>query len=113
MHEMSIAQSILDIVASEKSKAGDGMVQEVELEIGKLSGIEYESLEFALSVIKKGSVIESSKVIIRRPPGEAFCNDCGHRFEIDSPVNACPECNSYGCSIVGGRELRVLSILIE
>lgn len=110
---MSIAQSIIDIVASEKSKAGNGTVKEVELEIGKLAGIEYESLDFALNVMQKGSVIEGSKIVINRPPGEAICNDCSYRFIIESPVNSCPKCESYGCSIVGGRELKVVSILIE
>lgn len=113
MHEMSIAKSIIDIVSKELPGDGQGRVTEVELEIGQLSGIEYESLDFAMKAIKPGSVIENSRVIVRKPAGEAFCNDCNNRFETDSPVVPCPRCGSYGCSIVGGRQLRVVSILIE
>ena len=110
---MSIAKSIIDIVSSELSRAGEGRVTEVELEVGELSGIEYESLEFALKALQPESVIADSYIVVRRPPGEALCNDCDNLFATDSPVNPCPECGSYGCSIIKGRELRVLSILIE
>jgi hydrogenase nickel incorporation protein HypA/HybF len=113
MHEMSIVKSIIDIVADELTKAGEGKVTEVELEVGKLSGIEFESLDFALKVLKPGSIIDGSSIVVRKPPGEAICNECGNLFETDSPVKPCPECNSYGCSILKGRELRVVSILIE
>lgn len=110
---MSIAKSIIDIVSGELSKAGEGRVTELELEVGMLSGIEYESLDFALRVMQAGSVIAGSNILVRKPPGEALCNDCGNLFETDSPLKPCPECESYGCSIVKGRELRVVSILIE
>jgi hydrogenase nickel incorporation protein HypA/HybF len=113
MHEMSIAKSIVDIVAGESEKAGGGEVSEVELEIGTLAGIEYESLEFAIKALKPGSIIENSRVIIQKPQGEAVCMDCEKRFVTDSPVNSCPVCGSYGCSIVKGKELRVVSILID
>lgn len=110
---MSIAKSIIEIVETELARAGEGKVTELELEIGRLSGIEYESLGFALRVLQPGSVIENSSIVVRKPPGEALCNDCGNLFETDSPAKPCPECESYGCSIIKGRELRVLSILIE
>jgi len=113
MHEMSIAKSIVDIVSVEMSKAGEGQVTELELEIGQLSGIEYESLDFALKAVQPGTVIEGSTITISKPPGEALCNDCGHLFETDTRVSACPECKSYGCSIIGGKQLRVVSIVID
>ena len=113
MHEMSIASSIIEIVGSEAGKAGAGKVSEVELEIGTLSGIEYESLDFALSVMAPGTVIEGAAIVVKRPGGRAKCFDCSHEFETSTPINICPRCNSYGCNIVSGKELRVSSILIE
>lgn len=110
---MSIAKSIVDIVSAELTKAGSGHVTEVELEIGQLSGIEYESLDFALKALQPGSVIEGSRIVIKKPPGEALCNDCGNLFETLTPVTSCPECKSYGYSIIRGKELRVKSILID
>lgn len=110
---MSIAQSIIEIVEAEAEKAGSTRVSELELEIGRLSGIEYEAIEFALKVMAPGSVIDGSKLIINKPVGEAVCLDCGKSFITDSPVNICPDCSSYSCHIKSGKELRVKSILID
>jgi len=80
MHEMSIAQNIIDIAANEVEKAGVRNVLELELEIGKLAGVEYESLEFALKILAPGSVLDGCRLVIHKPDGEAVCNDCESRF---------------------------------
>ena len=113
MHELSIVESILDIVEGEATKAGAIQIKELELEIGMLAGIEFESMEFALKVIAPGSIIEKAKIVIKKPGGLALCSECGEEFSTDSPINSCPKCDSFSCSIIGGKELRVSSILIE
>ncbi|MDX2413818.1 MAG: hydrogenase maturation nickel metallochaperone HypA [Bacteroidales bacterium] len=113
MHEMTIAQSIIDIVQKEASVSENAKVKELELEIGVLAGIEYEALEFALKVIAPGSIIEGAHIVIDKPGGLAVCNDCNKDFDTESPINLCPKCGSYSCSILKGKELRVSSILIE
>ena len=110
---MSIAQSIIDIVDSEVSKSGASILREVELEVGRLAGIEYEALEFALKVLAKESIINGVDIIINKPAGKALCTECGKEFETDSPINSCPSCTSYACDITRGKELRVSSILVD
>ena len=78
MHELSIVKSIIKIVAMEAKKSGVERVNEVNLEIGQLSGIEFESLEFALKNLAPGSVIESAEILIEKPGGAARCNNCGY-----------------------------------
>ena len=53
MHELSIAQSIISIAENAAPKDHSTHITSVGLQIGELSGIEIESLKFALSVIKK------------------------------------------------------------
>lgn len=113
MHEMSIAESIIEIVEKEAGKAGVSSVEEVELEIGFLAGIEYESLSFALKVLAPGSILKDANIVINKPPGLAKCFNCDHEFPTDSAINICPECESYGCNIIRGKELRVSSIVID
>ena len=113
MHEMSIAESIIEIVNEEARKAGTDIIKELELEIGVLAGVEFGALEFALKVISPGSVLDGSKLVIQKPDGKAVCNDCGFEFFTSSPINLCEKCNSYNCTISQGKELRVKSILIE
>jgi hydrogenase nickel incorporation protein HypA/HybF len=113
MHELSIAESILNIARSEMEKANASAIQELELEIGKLSGVEYSSLEFALQVITEGSIFTDTKIVIHKPEGEAQCNECKIVFSLESFIGQCPKCNSYHFNIISGKELRVKSIVID
>ena len=113
MHELSIVMSIIDIVAMEAMKSGAERVTEVSLEIGKLSGIEFDSLEFALKNLAPGSVIESAEVSIEKPGGIARCSDCGFEFAIENFIGSCNSCSSFNLEIIKGRELRVKSITID
>ncbi len=47
MHELSIAMGIVDIAKNEAVKHQFSEIELIELEIGTLSGVEIESLNFA------------------------------------------------------------------
>ena len=57
MHELSIATSILKTATQEVEKIKGKKVEEIYLEIGKISGIEIPSLEFAWEQCMKDSVL--------------------------------------------------------
>jgi hydrogenase nickel incorporation protein HypA/HybF len=113
MHEMSIAKSIIDIVKGEFDNTGASVLAEVELEIGRLAGVEYDAIEFALKVLARDSIIEGVSVVIKKPSGLAVCSKCGREFETEDYLNSCPACGSYACEIIRGKELRVSSILVD
>jgi len=113
MHELSIVMSIIEIVAMEAKKSGAERVTEVHLEIGQLSGVEIDSLEFALKNLATGSVIESAEISIDKPGGAARCSNCGYEFAIETFIGSCNLCSSFDLEITKGRELRVKSITIE
>ena len=46
MHEMSIAQSIVDLAEEQARNRGSLAVEELELEIGRLAGVELQTLAF-------------------------------------------------------------------
>ena len=48
MHELSIARSIVELVEEQADNRGASVVEELELEIGHLSGVEIQTLAFAL-----------------------------------------------------------------
>jgi hydrogenase nickel incorporation protein HypA/HybF len=112
MHELSIVQNIIKIVAIETQKSGVDKATEVNLEIGQLSGIEYNSLEFAFQNLSPGSVIEGAKINIEKPSGTALCKNCGNKFNIETFIGSCSLCNSIDIDIIRGKELRVKSITI-
>jgi hydrogenase nickel incorporation protein HypA/HybF len=113
MHELSIAMNIVDIATKEAEKAGTDVVLEVDLEIGTMAGIEFESLEFALSVATRGTIMENTTININRIQAMAKCIDCGEESDISDMFSGCPKCNSYNIILICGKELRISSLLIE
>ncbi len=113
MHELSVVQNIINIVSLAVERNGGGRVSEVSLEIGKLSGVEFGSLDFALTHLKPGSIIESAEILVDKPEGVARCRECLNEFELNDPIGCCDTCNSFNLEIIKGRELIVKSITIE
>jgi hydrogenase nickel incorporation protein HypA/HybF len=62
MHEVSVAQSILNIIKDTAEKNGVKKIIEVKLKIGELSCINFSSLQFAFSLISQGSLAEGAKL---------------------------------------------------
>ncbi|HKK40821.1 MAG TPA: hydrogenase maturation nickel metallochaperone HypA [Bacteroidales bacterium] len=113
MHELSIAMSIVDIATKEAEKAGTDVVLEVDLDIGTMAGIEFESLEFALSVATQGTLLEKTAFNINRIQAKAKCLDCNREFDIRDILSGCPGCDSPNIFLTSGKELRISSLLIE
>ncbi len=113
MHELSIAMSIVDIASKKAEAAGVGRVDQVELDIGILSGIEFESLEFALSVAVKDSILEGTHFKINRIEALCECNSCTHLYTPGHDFSACPECGKQDLEFIRGKELQIKSLLID
>ena len=92
MHEMSIAQSIVELAEEQARSRHSEAVEELELEIGRLAGVELHTLDFALESAVKG---------------------CGQTFPMETLFTPCPACGSYCVKIIKGKELRVKSIVIK
>lgn len=107
MHEMALAESVIRIVERTARDAGVDRIGLVRLEIGALSHVEPRALEFAFQAVSVGSLAEGAALEIDRPPGKAWCHDCGTTVEIGQLGEACPRCGGYKLQISGGDELRV------
>lgn len=113
MHEMSIAQSIVDIAMDYAQKEKAQKVTELELSIGTLSGIEFEALDFAMEVCKKGTLLNDAQIVVDKIQAIAKCIDCENEFKIVHLFDACPHCQSYRTQLICGKEMQVKSLLIE
>ena len=113
MHEMSIALSIIDLAAERAEKAAANKIIEIELDIGILSGIEIDALNFAMEIAVKDSVLEFAEVKINRIESVSECLECGHIFEPDGFISHCPECREMNTRVFKGKEMQIKSILVE
>lgn len=113
MHELSLALEVIRIAESEADKIMAKSIQEIDIEVGDLSGVEGDAFKSALELLSKDSVLNEARINILRSPGKGRCNSCDYEFEMSNFMATCPKCNSFPSEISGGREFRVLSISIE
>ncbi|MEC8832019.1 MAG: hydrogenase maturation nickel metallochaperone HypA [Bacteroidota bacterium] len=110
MHELSVAMGIVKIAEDETKKAKAKKVTLIELEIGKLAGIEFDSLDFVWPAAVKNTVLESAERKIDVKDGLGKCADCDSVFEIHHFYDSCPNCGSNLKGIIQGKELRVKAL---
>lgn len=113
MHELSIAMSIVDIASRQAEAASAEKVTQIELDIGMLSGIELESLEFALSVATRDSMFEFTNFKINRIDALCECRACKHLYAPGADFGPCPNCGKHEPEFIKGKELQIKSLLVE
>jgi hydrogenase nickel incorporation protein HypA/HybF len=109
MHELAIAESVLDAITA---RTGERRVREVRLEIGRLSGISAESLRFCFELAATGTGADGAALDIVEPPGRARCRTCAEEFVVDDRILLCA-CGSADVRILSGEELRILSVEVS
>jgi len=114
MHELAIAEALIDQLGEELDQAGEtGVVKRLELAVGRLSGVHCDSLRFAFGLLSPGTLAEGAELLIREPPAISRCRQCAASTEITEMVIDCPRCGSPEIVIEEGRELLLESIEIE
>jgi len=113
MHELSIVMSIVDIATKELQKAHASCIEEIELEIGTLSGIEMESFDFAWQQAIKETPLAHAERKVNRIAAQANCPNCRLEFGIEQLWDTCPVCSSHCIQITKGKELRVKSLVVN
>jgi hydrogenase nickel incorporation protein HypA/HybF len=107
MHELSIAEELLDIIEKRAGQEGIQKVDRINLRIGELSGVFPDSLEFAFEVLSKGKITEGAYLDVEMSAVKVRCALCG-KYVI-SGEESCPSCGSSEFSLSGGDELEIIS----
>ena len=113
MHEFSIAVDIVDIATSSARQEAATEVKEIEIEIGQLSGVVMEALDFSLEAAVKGTILETARRNLITIPGKARCTNCLCEYDTDTLFKPCPRCGTCAPDVIQGRELRVKSLIVE
>ena len=113
MHEMSIALNIIDLAIDQARKAEAEKINEIELDIGTMSGIEVDALNFAMEIAVKDTMLENALIKVNRIEAVSECQECGHVFDSEGFISQCPKCREMNTTIIKGREMQLKSILVE
>lgn len=110
MHEMSITQSVVEIC---EAHAAGRRVTDVVLEIGELSGVAPECIEFCFEACASGTLLEGARLKTEIVPGVGSCPACSLQLPVGSLFDPCTGCGAFGLAIVSGQELRVKELELE
>ncbi len=113
MHEMSLAEGIIQLVEDTARREQAQRVKLVVLEIGKLSSVAPDALRFCFDVVSKNGVADGAVLEIVDIPGSGWCLPCGQTVAISELYGACPQCGSHQVQPTGGTDMRVKEIEIE
>ncbi len=110
MHELSIAQAIVDVASRH---AAESRVVRVYLQVGHLRQVVPSALEFAFELCAHGTPAEGAALELEQVPVGVSCRRCGAESEPDGFPLACAACGELEVDVVRGEELQVESLELE
>lgn len=113
MHEMGIVSGILTASVDSAARQDAIRINEIRIRVGELTEIANDALYFAFEALTPGTLAEGAELVVEWVPGRSKCLQCGTAFSHGRFDIECPECNSYFCELVEGRELEIESIDID
>ena len=113
MHELSIVMNILETVKEKAIELDAKVVHEIEIDIGELSGVDCDALEFAMENSTKKEMLKNARLVINRIAAMARCKSCNHEFDLSDFYTPCPECGKFDHDIFQGKELKIKAIKID
>ena len=91
MHEMTVAQSLIEIIADEAAKNNAKPIS-VKISCGTLNPVNDEVLSFAFEAIAKDTLCEGVKLQVEHKPIRARCKNCNQKFDVEMSLPECPKC---------------------
>jgi hydrogenase nickel incorporation protein HypA/HybF len=113
MHEMSLAEGVLQIIEDSAKEQHFSRVKSVWLEIGQLSSVEPDAMRFCFDAVVRGSLAEGAKLEIVIVDGGGQCMNCGQTVQIAQVHDACPACGGYPVNPTAGTDMRITELEVE
>jgi hydrogenase nickel incorporation protein HypA/HybF len=119
MHEASITQAMLDMALE---YAQGQRITDIYLQVGKISLVVPECVEFYFEFLSKGTLAEGAKLHFEIVPIEITCLDCGRQADLsdltDEPPRAIVvealargcQCGSKNLRVTGGMDFNMISL---
>lgn len=109
MHEMSVAQSLLEMAITEARAHNCTRIIHIKVEYGAIAGIMPDALMLCFEALTKGTPHEGARLELIELPLKLRCPFCGEVFGgygQDTLWQPCPKCSeTFGHIVEQGREL--------
>ena len=113
MHELALAESILDAVDRELQAYPRTTPVRVGVKVGVMAAVDVDALRFCFEIALRGSkwpLLKLDAVVI---PGEAHCLACGHKMRTETTVLDCRRCGSTQTVMHGSDDLELTCLEVE
>ena len=117
MHELSVALRIVEALDEELADeavsidSGELAVSAVTIQVGALTGLVPEALQFAWDMATDNSRLQGSKLNIEWIDAAGYCPVCqADRTITNLQSFRCPVCRTLIEQIVGGNEMEILTM---
>ncbi|WP_178006184.1 hydrogenase maturation nickel metallochaperone HypA [Marinospirillum perlucidum] len=113
MHEMSIAEGVIQLLEEQAQAQHFSRVKTLWLEVGPLASVDVQALSFCFEAVSRHTLAEAATLNIIEVPGLAWCLGCEGQVPIRQRFDACPDCGSYQLQVIQGDELRVKELEVD
>ncbi len=138
MHELALAQGIINTIVEISKQNSIKKVSLVEISVGQMSQIDVDVLKFWLKELSKGTPVEGADFRLSVEETKYRCRTCSHEWrwkdiekdilrmfcgeeECDNPLHfipelasvfiRCPKCGSPDFEIIGGTGVKIMRIV--
>jgi len=113
MHEMGIANSVLEAVRSEMVRYPETSPCKVGVRIGEMAAIDQDALRFCFEAMIPETDLASLELAIEVCPRRHRCEECGREFVVRDYDSRCPQCASLETACISGDELELAYLEVE
>jgi hydrogenase nickel incorporation protein HypA/HybF len=107
MHELGIANSILDAARAEAQLRPSLRLKKIVIRVGDLAGVDPEALNFCFGALVKETDWEPVVLEIERRAHRNRCPRCSGEFEVVNYDTTCPTCGESMTTFLSGNELEL------
>lgn len=113
MHEMGIANSVLDAVGKEMERYPGARPLKVGVRIGELAAVDPDALRFCFEAMTKETQWEALALEIEFRSRRHRCKSCEQEFDVKDYAFQCPQCGELSTECIGGEELDLAFLEVE
>ena len=113
MHEIGIANAILEAVQSEMVRHSGALPRKIVLRIGELAALDPDSLRFCFEVLTRDTDLASLELEIELCRRRHRCPVCSAEFTVADHDCRCPQCGQEKTEFISGDQLELAYIEVE
>jgi hydrogenase nickel incorporation protein HypA/HybF len=113
MHELSIAQALIQEIDTILAKEHCQRCTAVTLDLGALCGVDAQALTFCWPLATRDTLCQDAALTLNAIPLTLTCPTCKQKFELEDPFLFCPECGSAEVQVITGQEMIIRRLEVQ